>query len=307
MTRRRTLGLALGAIVGAIAVACGTTACSEVYTNASEKALEYEGGSFDGKNYVACYGPGKHEYPGASNTFAYYPVGQRDFTFSNSHDARADMAALSATTKDNQELLVSGTIKLTLETDCREFTDPTGRKWPGGKLQFFHELIGKKYGAFNSEGDQPQNDGWSDMLQNYVGAATDRSVDNEALNYEQLDLYSDKDAKRSWEADVKAELPRVLKELTQGVDVFKINAVLLQKPTVRGEIADALSAKQAATLRAQAAQVDQQAAKNFPGGFPAYQAYQQQQAVNEAIKAGKVKVQVVQAPSGSGIIVQPGG
>jgi hypothetical protein len=303
MNGLKKIGLALGAIT----LALTATACSEVYTNASEKALEYEGGAFDGKGYVACYDPGTHEYPGVNNTFAYYPVGQRDFTFSNAKDARADMAALSATTKDNQELLVSGTIKLTLETDCREFKDPTGKVWPGGKLQMFHELIGKKYNAFNSEGDLPQGDGWSDMLQNYVGAAADRAVDNEALNYDQLKLYSDSESKRNWERDVKEELPRVLKELTQGVDMFKINAVLIQKPTVRGEIADALSAKQAATLRAQAAVVDQQAAKNFPGGFPAYQAYQQQQAVNEAIKAGKVKVQVVQAPSGSGVIVQPGG
>lgn len=297
----------IGLVIGAVAIAATLASCSEVYTNSSEKALEYEGGSFDGKNYLNCYDPGTHEYPGPGNTFAYYPVGQRDFTFTNAKDSVADMAALSATTKDNQELLVSGTIKLTLNTSCTKFTDPTGKEWPGGVLQFFHELIGKKYHAYNTDGDQDQGKGWSDMLQNYVGAAADRAVDNEALGYDQLDLYSKAEAKRNWESDVKTELPRVLKELTQGVDVFKINAVLLQKPTVRGEIADALSAKQAATFRAQAAKVDQDAAKNFPGGFPAYQAYQQQQAVNEAIKQGRVKVQVVQAPNGSGVIVNPGG
>lgn len=293
--------------VSALALVGGLTACSEVYTNASEKALEYEGGSFDGKNFVACFEPGTHEYPGANDTYAYYPIGQRDFTFSNQKDARADMAALSATTKDTQEILVSGTVKLTLNTSCKEFKDPTGKVWPGGVLQMFHELIGKKYHAQNDAGDQPQNSGWADMLQNYVGAALDRSVDNEALNYEQLDLYSDTKSKASWERDVLDELPRVLKQLTQGVDMFKINTVLLQKPTVRGEIADALSEKQAAVLRAQASQVDQTAAKTFPGGFPAYQAYLQQQAINQAIKDGKVKVQVVQAPSGSGVIVNPGG
>lgn len=296
----------IGVALGGAALVAGLTACSEVYTSASEVALEYEGGAFDGKNYVACHPPGTHEYPGPGNTFAYYPNGQRDFTFSNAKDAVSDMAALTATTKDNQEVLVNGTVKLTLSTDCREFTDPTGKKWPGGKLQFFHELIGKKYQAYNSDGDQAQGKGWSDMLQNYVGAALDRAVDNEALNYEMLQLYGDTTSKRNWENDVLKELPTILKQLTQGVDVFKINAVLLQKPTVRGEIADALSAKQAAVLRAEAADVDAEAAKRF-GGLAKYQAYQQQQAINEAIKTGKVKVQVVQAPSGSDVIVSPGG
>jgi hypothetical protein len=297
----------IGLVIGAVAIAATLASCSEVYTNSSEKALEYQGGSFDGKNYVACHEPGQHEYPGAGNTFKYYPIGQRDFTFSNAKDARADMAALTVTTRDTQELIVNGTVKLTLNTDCNRFKDPTGKAWPGGRLQMFHELIGRKYHAYNDEGDRDQGDGWSDMLQNYVGAALDSAMDRAALQYNQLDLYSDVKAKIAWQDAVKDELPGILRQLTQGVDMFKVNAVLIQKPTVRGNIADALSAAQAATLRAKAADIDAAAAKNFPGGFPAYQVYQQQQAVNEAIKAGNVKVQVVQAPSGSGVIVQPGG
>lgn len=297
----------IGLAVGAVAIAATLASCSEVYTNSSEKALEYEGGSFDGKNYVACYDTGTHEYPGAGNTFAYYPTGQRDFTFSNAKDARSDMAALTVTTKDNQELIVNGTVKLTLNTDCKEFKDPTGKVWPGGRLQMFHELIGKKYGANNTEGDQPQGDGWGDMLQNYVGAALDSAMDTAALNYNQLALYSDSEVKREWQADVKKALPEILRQLTQGVDMFTINTVLVQKPTVRGKISDALTEKQAAVLRGDAAEIDVKAAKSFPGGYIAYKDYLRETAINQAIKDGKVKVQVVQAPSGSGVIVNPGG
>ncbi|MGB3440864.1 MAG: hypothetical protein WBA97_19115 [Actinophytocola sp.] len=45
--------------------------------------------------------------------------------------------------------------------------------------------------------------------------------------------------------------------------------------------------------------MDKQAAANFPRRHPGYQAYQQQ-AVNEAIKSGKVQV-----PRGSPVIVSP--
>jgi hypothetical protein len=88
------------------------------------------------------------------------------------------------------------------------------------------------------------------------------------------------------------------------MDLFKVNAVLLQKPGVAPKIADGLSEQQAAKLRASAVDIDKQAAANFPGGIEAYQAYQQQQAVNEAIKSGKV--QVLPVPQGSPVIVSPG-
>lgn len=91
--------------------------------------------------------------------------------------------------------------------------------------------------------------------------------------------------------------------LTQGVDLITINSVLLQKPGIQPDLMQGLTDKQAAELRSQAAEVDKEAAANFPGGIPGYQAYQQQQAVNEAIKSGKV--QVIPVPQGSPVIVSP--
>jgi hypothetical protein len=146
--------------------------------------------------------------------------------------------------------------------------------------------------------------GWDEMLRNYVGAAVDRAADNEALKYDWAKLYTDTAAKSQWERDVLSQLPNILRPLTLGEDLFQINAVLLQKPDISGQLKDGLTSKQAAELRQQAAAVDQQAAQNFPGGIVGYQAYQQQQAINQAIKDGKV--QVIPIPAGSPVIVQPG-
>jgi hypothetical protein len=94
----------------------------------------------------------------------------------------------------------------------------------------------------------------------------------------------------------------ILKTLTQGVDLITVNAVLLQKPSIQPSLVQGLTDKQAAELRNQAAEVDKLAAVNFPGGLAGYQAYQQQQAINQAIKDGKV--QVIPIPQGSPVIVQ---
>lgn len=290
-------------LISFILAALTLAGCSIANTNGAEAALHYEDGWLaEGKAFEFCVPTNTYETGGVHDRNLYYPAGQRDFTF-NGNDG-SDMAPLTSATKDSQEISVSGTVKFTLNVDCKEFKDASGKVWPGGKLQMFHELIGNNYEAYNIDGGQPTSKGWSRMLANYVGAAIDRATDNEALKYNLLDLYSNAEIKASWEKDVLGQLPKILNSLTQGMDLFKINAVLLQKPGVAPKIADGLSEQQAAKLRASAVDIDKQAAENFPGGIAAYQAYQQQQAVNEAIKSGKV--QVLPVPQGSPVIVSPG-
>ncbi|MFB9909307.1 hypothetical protein [Allokutzneria oryzae] len=283
-----------------IAAAVLLTGCSIANPTSSEVSLQYGNGSFDSRNFVEC--ENDLDFSDVNDDHYYYPAGQRDFTFGDGDGI--DSSPLTSTTQDAQEVKVTGTVKFTLNTDCAEFTDPTGKKWPGGKLQMFHELIAYKYDAAPTEGGKQMKPGWTSLLRNYVGAALDRATDNEALKYPWQKLYTDAAAKAQWERDVLAQLPSVLKTLTLGVDLITVNSVLLQKPSIQPALVQGLTDKQAAELRSQAADVDKQAAANFPGGIAGYQAYQQQQAVNEAIKSGKV--QVLPVPQGSPIIVSPG-
>lgn len=299
VTRRRA------ALVGLVACAAVLTACSTVSTAASEVSLEYGGGSFDSANFVKCFGPGyKSTTEGASDDYKYYPIGQRDFSFGDGKGM--DMAPLSSFTKDTQQIQVTGTIKFTMNLSCKPFKDPSGKKWPGGTAQFFHELIGSKdydgHNVFNTEGSRPYGDGWRLMLRQYVGFAVDREVDDNALDYTQQQLTGERQAKDTWERDVLTGLPETLRKMTNGVEIFTVKSVLLQRPGVAGKIADANADKEAARIRAEAVDIDKQAAANFPGGIEAYAAYQQQQAVNQAIKDGKIAVMPI--PAGSPVIVQ---
>lgn len=295
---KRTAGLVLGLVA-----LFGLAACSSVATSASEVALQYEGGPIDSPAYYDCFTGGTKEYNDAEDVHYYYPTGQRDFSFGDGEGL--DSASLTSTTKDTQEIKVTGTVKFTMNLNCDEFEDPSGKTWPGGTAQFFHELFGSKDQAYNTEGGQGYGDGWSKMLRQYVGFAVDREVDDNALGFTLTELNTDRAKKDSWEDEVIRGLPETLRSMTGGVEVFKINDVLLQRPGVRPEIADANAAREAARLRAEAVAIDQEAAASFPGGIVAYQQYQQQQAINEAIKSGKV--QVIPIPQGSPVIVQPGG
>ncbi|EWC60626.1 hypothetical protein UO65_4050 [Actinokineospora spheciospongiae] len=273
--------------------------CSIANPTSSEVSLQYGAGPFDSRKFVEC--ETARDVSDVNDDHYYYPSGQRDFTFGDGEGL--DAAALTSTTQDSQEIKVTGTVKFTLNTDCAQFTDPTGKVWPGGKLQMFHELIAYKYEAAPTDGGEQMEEGWSELLRNYVGAALDRATDNEALKYPWQKLYTDTAAKAQWEKDVLEQLPDILRSLTQGVDLITINSVLLQKPGIQAALVQGLTEKQAAELRGQAVEVDKQAAASFPGGIVAYQQYQQQQAVNQAIKDGKV--QVLPVPQGSPVIVSP--
>lgn len=287
------------ALAPLLAAAVVLTGCSIANPTSSEVSLQYGAGMFDSRKFVEC--ETDRDVSDVNDDHYYYPSGQRDFTFGDGDGI--DSAPLTSTTRDSQEIKVTGTVKFTLNTDCTPFTDPTGKEWPGGKLQMFHELIAYKYDAAPTDGGEQMMPGWSALLRNYVGAALDRATDNEALKYPWQKLYTDAPTKAQWERDVLGQLPKVLKTLTQGVDLITINSVLLQKPGIQPQLMQGLTDKQAAELRSQAAEVDKQAAANFPDGIPGYQAYQQQQAVNEAIKSGKV--QVLPVPQGSPVIVSP--
>lgn len=294
MTRKSLAAVATGM------AALVLTGCTMPSTTSSEVALQYGGGLTDSKTFVQCVPTGTKQTNDVSDTYEFLPQGQRDFTFNNNENA--DSPPLTAAVNDPSEITVSGTVKFSLP-NCTEWTDKSGKKWPGGKLQMLHETILANYDAAPDEGGQTmRNPGWRNFLRNYIGASLDRGVDNESLKYGSLDLFSNEQKKAAWESDVLKQLPAILKTLTQGEDLITIDAVLLQKPSLAPKVLEGMTEKQASILRSQAVEIDKNAAASFPGGIVAYQAYQQQQALNQAIKEGKVPV--IPVPMGSGLNLQ---
>lgn len=299
----RTRAVAILAALLAIAL----SACTTIGTGASELALQYEGGAFETNSYYSCVSDaGSRDAVDWGDDVYYYPLGQRDFSFGGKGDDK-DAPAITSTTQDGQEISLSGTVKLTLTLSCAEFTDPAGKKWPGGSAQFFHEKIGNKdphQPAYNTEGATGYGEGWSKMLQQYVGFALNNSLDNDTTRYtlDQLTLNSEK--KNAWQANVKESLPATLKAMTFGVTIFQVETVLLEKPGVAKVVSDARAQKIAAQEQVAASDVIASRAKTWPGGLEAYQRFLREQATNKAIESGKVPVLIV--PEGSPVIASAG-
>lgn len=276
----------------------GLAACSTVNTAPDEVALHYSAGPMSDTVFDYCVpvstrdnwqGPGDFNY--------YYPVGQRDFKFST--DEGSDFGPLTTSTKDSVELTVKGTVYFTINTNCSPYRDKEGKEWPGGKLQKFHERLGLKNHVPGVD-TNGVGDGWKEFLNKYIKDVVDRTVDLEASRLGYSDLYNNADVRAKWETSVVTSVVDQV-QTAMGEDFLKIDRVILQKPDLPDAMKNELVNAEAARLRANTSLVDQEAAKNFPGGLPAYVDYQAKQAVNKAISEGKVPLLPV--PYGSSIIV----
>lgn len=272
--------------------------CGSMETAPDEQGIRYSGGAIfpQAVTFKNCQGPGQQHYgdPG-DNTYA-YPIGQRTLKFSTDQGSDAPPITVSAPSPGGGQpidLTVSGVITFTpLFDNC-------------DTLRKFHESIGIKYQAWTP-------DGWAKMLGVYLKDPLDRAADNEALRYDWVALSSNADAKARWEQNVAQALQGTpaqdgqpakpgLTEQLAGGQFFRIDGVLLQRPDLPANVRDAIAQTEAARQQAQTAEQVKQAAQNFPGGIAAYQAYLQQQAVNDAIRSGNVKV--IPVPQGSPVIV----
>lgn len=288
-------------IATTVSAVVAVSGCAVADPDTSQVALHYSGGALSSQAFQDCITPGVREVDGPSDFHFYYPQGQRTFTFSDTPGA--DAPPIRVSTRNQTELIVRGAVTFTLNASCDEFRDLDGRVWPGGILQRFHDTIGRHRVAYADDGGQPQPDGWRDVVTLYVGGPAEKAMDNAGLGYEWQDLYSSAVTKTAWERGVIEELPKLIFAQT-GAQHIIVNNVQVQKPDVPPALRAELDANQAAVLRQNTANTDKSAAESFPGGIQGYLAYQQQLAVNDAIKSGKV--QVLPVPAGSPVIVSPG-
>lgn len=297
----RKIGIAGLGVVAALILA----GCAEADPDTSQKVLHYTGGSFSSQAFEKCIDPGVHQFNGPGDYHFYYPNGTRTFTFSDKPGA--DAPPIMVSTASGIELKIRGTVTFHLNTSCEKFKDVNEIEWPGGRLQRFHDEIGRHKGAYASGGGQAQPDGWKNVLIEYIGSPAETVMDDAGLPLTWQQLYGDGDKRRAWEQTVYTELPKRMLAKSKA-DHFVIDNVELQKPDLPDQLrAEGLS-NEAAILRKQTADTDGNAAKDFPGGLPAYMAYQQQlaqldtqKAITRAINEGKVNLNVV--PNGATVNV----
>lgn len=276
------------------------TGCSIASVDSSHVGLHYTNGPFSDKKFEYCIPTGTRDVGGAADDNFFYPSSQRTFTFDTAEGS--DSGPLDVSTADgNVKLILRGQLTFTLNTDCTPYTDNKGVRWEGGRLQKFHETIGRNRQVFSTDEETDVGEGWKRFLNEYVKNVIDKAVDNEGQKYAWADLYAKSDVRGAWEQGVLKAIPELIKSQL-GDDLVTVNAALLQRPNVPPQIEQEMLNAQAATLRKVTADTDREAAAKF-SSFAEYMQYQQALAVTKAINDGKANINVV--PQGSSIVIGP--
>ncbi len=217
----------------AIAFAAGVVllvaGCSTTSTSPDEISLLYSGGSFSSQKFQKCVEPGHRDRAGVSDTYYTYPVGQRTFTFTNDqNNPDKDAAAISVTTKDPLDMVVSGTATFEFVNTC-------------DKVREFHEKIGAKY--IRDLGGQ--KDAWTAILDTYFRQDLEKAMDAAAKGLEWRQLYGAPDVKEQWEDTVAELAPKVMEEHA-GAAYFSNIRLSLDTPQPPQNVIDSLRQRQVA-------------------------------------------------------------
>lgn len=288
-----------------IGVMVAIAGCSVADPNPSEVALKYNGGPFSNQQFLSCVAPGTREVSSPNDVYFYYPHGTRTYNFAGTPGPSApgaDEGAILVNTKNNVQMVVTGSITFTLNESCVPFTDKAGHFWPGGMLQKFHDTIGRSHNmaATDANADFGGNNGWGDGLDLYLGGPASKALNNAGLGYNWQDLYNNLALRNEFVAKAEADI-KTLITAQAGDDFFLIQNVQVDQPQPPASTVAQMTALQDQQIQNQQAEQAQQLATNFPGGLPGYQEYQQKQAVNKAIAEGRVNPLIV--PQGSPVIV----
>lgn len=292
----------------AILTAAALVGCSVADPNPSEIALKYNGGPFSNQQFLGCVAPGTQDRNGPNDSYFYYPHGTRTYNFAGAPGQPAngaDEGAISVNTKNNVQMLVTGSITFTLNESCVPFTDKNGHYWPGGMLQKFHDTIGRSHSMFagDSNADFGGNNTWTAGLNLFLGGPASKALNNAGLAYSWQDLYSNLQARNAFVTQAEADI-KTLITAQAGDNFFLIQNVQVDQPQPPDSTIGQMTALQDQQIQNQQAQQAQQLASSFPGGINGYLDYQQKQAVNKAISDGRVPILPI--PMGSSIIVNGG-
>ncbi|GAA1630744.1 hypothetical protein GCM10009733_029390 [Nonomuraea maheshkhaliensis] len=268
---------------GVLLAAAALTGCSVTNVEPDEGGIVYDAGMFSSTTFQECLKPSTRDVSGPGDEGYRYPNGQRTYDFTGR--AESEGKPITSVSRDGQIMTMIGGLTFYFSADdCK-------------KLQSFHENIGKKYAAYES-------DGWTRMLQFYIGNSVERAMDEATLKYNWRELYSDPAKKALWEQDMSKLTNQYVSNLTQG-EYFERLQFIIRQPEPPKSIVDAQTETQAAQERQKAQEAENTRALTELKSLEklAKVLGPQGAILYKAIQDGKISI--VPVPTGSAVNVTP--
>ena len=186
----------LAVVMGVLLAASG---CGLASSATNELCLVYSGGLAEDAKYVKQLKPGSNQNSVGFGSETYcYKIDQRSYIATDA-EGKGDTGAVEAVSSDTTRMGVEYQLYFTLNQD-------------EDVLQEFHENLGVKTEAWTEEG-------WKDLLRDYVEPQIERAIESAALAYPWRGLYSSEETRREFQSAVVETVQRNLREVI-GNDYF---------------------------------------------------------------------------------------
>jgi hypothetical protein len=257
--------IVLMVVLGMVA---GMSACSisdKDVADPSFKTLRYAGGFGEGSHFKECLSEGQKL--ASDDTYYRYPTTQREDVFDTDNFVDKNHDGISEGSADHPDLVITvggvdlnvkAKVQFFLNTSC-EPVKVSGKEYPGGVIQYFHEHIGKTRRAyFNKDGSY--NDGWLWVMDNYISTSV------KELMTPALRAYTPEDAwlkNGVWE-DVSAKVQENLQAavdsaMESDLQFYKDMKVKVFGVDPEGDFKNLYKERQAAATAAQTAELNKKA------------------------------------------------
>jgi hypothetical protein len=279
-------------LVAALAAGTLLSGCSTyARPDTSSIGLMYTGGDWDTKTFQGCVRPGDNKAEDWGGTTAYYPTGVITVDFAARPDS--EMGPIGVSTSNSQEIIQAGTTSVRLQgLDCAPYTDKNGKTWPGGKLQKFHEEVGQRNSAAFTADSSQRPAGWVPLLITFVGAPTERSLDQAGGAYTWQNIYGDAATQGAFAAEARRLLPEKMAAATGGEQYFDVLGVELDKPGIPEALKTQFQAAEQARIEQETATQKRDFQNAWPGGISGYQDFQRKEAETRCLNEGRCPVVV---------------
>lgn len=175
------------------------TSCGLASSKINELCLVYTGGVVQDAEFEQLLKPGSNNNSiGVGSTPYCYNIDQRSYIATN-EEGKGDRAAVEAVSADTVRLGVEYQLYFTLNQDEEIIRE-------------FHENLGVKTEAWTEEG-------WKQLLIEYVEPQIERAIEAAALNFKWRDLYSSEDGRKGFQQAVITNIKTNLKDVI-GNDYF---------------------------------------------------------------------------------------
>ena len=252
----------IGVAIAGIALIFGMSSCSsDGLSDPAYQTLRYEGGDTGGSKFKECVEPGEKLV--SNDKFYSYPTTQREAVWDtdtyNQNGNSADYPDLTVLDKDGREVHVKMKISFFLNTSC-EPVEVDGKKYPGGTIQAFHEMIGKTRNAYfdtGSDGNGSYGDGWLWAMNNYISTPAKDFVTKAIRPLQVESLYNDTSKQESIEEALAEQMPELVNSVMEtDLQFYENFTVSIYSVTPDAEYLALIKEREDAQIKADTAQAN---------------------------------------------------